>query len=104
MVKRTLADPKATWAGGIPQASFAMFKTWMKTSNAGGTRSFGCWDVEAIVVARGGCEEGAWDTCSEKDAEHKLSGISFTLYYRRLSSDETFHKMEIAVFSVTEAA
>jgi hypothetical protein len=46
-----------------------MFKTWISTSSAGGTRSFGCWDVEAIVGTRGGCEEGTWDTCCQKDAE-----------------------------------
>ena len=27
IARRTLADPKATWAGGMPQVSFAMLKT-----------------------------------------------------------------------------
>jgi hypothetical protein len=61
MVKRTPAEPKATWAGGIPQVSFAMLKTWMNTSSVGRTRSFDCWDVEAIVEAGGVCGKNAWD-------------------------------------------
>ena len=42
--------------------SFAMFKTWMKTSNVVKTpsRPFCCWDVEAIVGTRGGREESGW--------------------------------------------
>lgn len=32
IVRRVQAEPRAIWAGGIPQASFAMVKTWINTS------------------------------------------------------------------------
>jgi hypothetical protein len=38
-----------------------MFKTWMNTSSVEIARSFGCWDVEAIVENRGRREESACD-------------------------------------------
>ena len=69
MVKRVLAEPRAIWAGGTPQASFAMVKAWMNTSNVGRTKSrpLCWWDVEAIVEVDGGCEESAWDTMSRAE-------------------------------------
>ena len=39
--------------------SFAMLRTWMKTSSVGMTRPSGCWDVEPIVEAGGSCEKSA---------------------------------------------
>ena len=33
-VSRATAEPSATWAGGILQASFARVKTWISGSNA----------------------------------------------------------------------
>jgi hypothetical protein len=48
-----------------------MFRTWMNTSSAGGTRSFGCWEIEAIVETGGRFVGGRTrDTCDEEDAEH----------------------------------
>ena len=56
IVRRVLAEPSAICAGGIPQVSFAMFKTCMNTSRVGRAklRPFCGWEVEAIVnfVAR----------------------------------------------------
>jgi len=61
IVRRALAEPKAAWAGGMPQASFAMSTTWMTASSDERTRSrlFGGWGVEAIVENRGVGEESA---------------------------------------------
>ena len=55
-----------------------MFKTWMKTSNVGRTASRpSCrWDVEAIIVTCGGCEEGAWEAGCEEEPEPSSAGAS----------------------------
>ena len=59
MVRSAHAEPKATWAGGTPQASLARFKVRMTASRVERTpsRPFGCLDAEAIVETRGGCEK-----------------------------------------------
>ena len=69
IVRRVLAEPRATWAGGTPHASFAMFKVWMKRSNVVRTpsRPFDFWD-EAIVENRGWYEMSAWVTDCEKES------------------------------------
>ena len=68
IVRRILAAPKATWAGGTPQVSLARFNAWMNTSNAERTpsRLFGCWD-EAIVETCDGREE-------EPESEPRMGG------------------------------
>ena len=50
MVRRMIADPKATLAGGMPHVSLARFRALMNRSNAEATslRPFGRCD-EAIV-------------------------------------------------------
>jgi hypothetical protein len=71
MVKRVLAETRAIWAGGMPQASFAMSKAWMKTSNVGRTISCpsGRWDVEDIVETRGRCEKSAREAGGKEKTE-----------------------------------
>ena len=55
-----LVEPaRAIWAGGIPQASFAIFKAWMNASRVGRAMShpFCGWSVEAMSeesMSRGG--------------------------------------------------
>ena len=77
MVRRTTAEPRAIWAGGMPQVSLARLKTWINTSNVerAPSRPFGGWDVEAIVEAGGWCETNAWDGgCQEEpDVNGRLS-------------------------------
>jgi hypothetical protein len=75
-VKRALAEPRAIWTGGIPQASFAMFKAWMNTSSVGITtsRPFVCWDTEAIAGVCKGCEESVWEAgCDPEEVQEPES-------------------------------
>ena len=61
VVRRTQADPKAIWAGGIPQASFAVLSTWMTPSNVerATSRPFFCLGFKNIVVDGGRlCDTG----------------------------------------------
>ena len=55
VVKRTQADPKAIWAGGTPQASLAVPRTWMTPSSAERaiSRPFFCLGFENIAVDGG---------------------------------------------------
>ena len=59
VVRRTQADAKAIWAGGIPQASFATLSAWINPSRAdrATSRRFDRWDLENILGNGGGCEE-----------------------------------------------
>ena len=61
MVSRTAAALNATWAGVAFAASFAMVTTSMAAFNEERalSRSFGFWDLVAIIKLRGGCEKMA---------------------------------------------
>ena len=70
IVKRTLTEPKATWAGGIAQASLAIFRIWMSAFNVETARSrpFCCGVFVAIVEIRGIRKE----MVMERECEEKL--------------------------------
>ena len=71
MARRTLTEPKAAFAGVIPDISFARFRASMATSNAERRLSLPpCrWDFEAIVETRGRWKETVWQAGCEEEVE-----------------------------------
>ena len=61
IVRRTLTEPKAAFAGVIPAISFARFRDSMATFNEerAPSRPFGRWEFVSIVGNRGSCEKVA---------------------------------------------
>ena len=63
VVRRTQADPRAIWAGGIPQPSFATLRTWMAPFNVERaiSRCFDPSDFGNIVRFRGGQRKARYE-------------------------------------------
>ena len=69
MVRRTLTEAKAAWAGVTLDSSFARSRPLMATSSKERipSRPFGSWDLPAIVEMQGDCEKAVWrEGCGEE--------------------------------------
>ena len=82
MARRTLTEPKAAFAGVIPDISFARFRASMATLNAERILSLhSCrWDFEAIVETRSRRKETVRHRGCEGEAEPNL-GMSAAIEY-----------------------
>ena len=82
MARRTLTEPKAAFAGVIPDISFARFRASMATLNAERILSLhSCrWDFEAIVETRSRRKETVRHRGCEGEAEPNL-GMSGAIEY-----------------------
>ena len=76
LVRRMLAEPKATRAGGMSQVSLARSKAPMSTStfNVGGPIRGGKNDT-----IRGRCWKSAWDGCRQEEPERQWDAWKFYL-------------------------
>lgn len=77
IVRRVQADPKAIWAGGKPQASFATLRSWVATSKPARTPSR-LFDLrDSADMGGNGCrwEERARQVRHKEDPIMEMGGL-----------------------------